>query len=232
MMDEILAKLGDPGFIVTLLVSVGCATTVLLGFMPLLQKDDMARRMKAVSSERERIRLRERERMAAVNAPRLSLRYKTGGMSKRLVDMLNLDSWLNTETAKMKLAMAGFRGQGAENAFLAYRLAAPIVFFIAGVVYIFFISNLQWSFMLKLGASVGCAYLGIKAPEIFLSNKIGKRQKAMGRAYPNMVDLLIICAEVRHVDRARCTQGQSGNRTRKSGTGGRDVVAGCRNVIP
>ncbi len=197
MMDQILAKLGDPGFLVTMLVSLGCATTVLLAFIPMLQKDDMARRIKAVSTERERIRMRERERLAASSGQpqKLSLRYKTGGLSKQLVEALNLDSWLNTDTAKLKLAMAGFRGQGAENAFLAYRLAAPIVFFIAGAIYLFFIAHLQWSFLLKAGASVACAYLGIKAPEIFLNNKIGKRQKAMNRAYPNMVDLLIICAE-------------------------------------
>src|SRR5947209_17156913 len=130
MMDQILAKLGDPGFLVSLLVSLGCATTVLLAFMPLLQKDDMSRRIKSVSTERERIRMRERERLASVNQPRLSLRHKTGGLSKQLVEALNLDTWLNTDTAKMKLAMAGFRGGGAENAFLAYRLAAPILFFI------------------------------------------------------------------------------------------------------
>jgi tight adherence protein C len=195
MIDQILAKLGDPSFIVTLLVSLGCATTVLLAFLPMLQKDDMARRIKAVSTERERIRLRERERMATSNQPKLTLRYKTGGLSKQIVEALNLDSWLNTDTAKMKLAMAGYRGQGAENAFLFYRLAAPIGFFIFALVYLFFIANLQWSFMLKIGAAVGAAYLGIKAPELFLSNKIGKRQKVMNRAYPNMVDLLIICAE-------------------------------------
>jgi tight adherence protein C len=91
--------------------------------------------------------------------------------------------------------MAGYRGQGAENAFLTYRLAAPIGFFLVTVVYVFFIANLQWSFMLKLLVAMGAAFLGIKAPEIFLSNKIGKRQRMMTRAYPNMVDLLIICAE-------------------------------------
>ncbi|MDE3175853.1 MAG: type II secretion system F family protein [Pseudomonadota bacterium] len=195
MMDQILAKLGDPGFLVSLLVSLGCATTVLLAFMPLLQKDDMSRRIKSVSTERERIRMRERERLAAVNQPKLALRHKTGGLSKQLVVALNLDTWLNTDTAKMKLAMAGFRGQGAENAFLAYRLAAPILFFIFGIVYFFFIAHLQWSFLMRGGASLACAYLGIKAPELFLNNKIAKRQKAMTRAYPNMVDLLIICAE-------------------------------------
>jgi tight adherence protein C len=195
MMDQILAKLGDPGFLVSLLVSLGCATTVLLAFMPLLQRDDMSRRIKSVSSERERIRMRERERLASVNQPRLSLRHKTGGLSKQLVEALNLDTWLNTDTAKMKLAMAGFRGGGAENAFLAYRLAAPILFFILGVIYFFFVAHLQWSFLLRGGASLACAYLGIKAPELFLNNKIAKRQKGMNRAYPNMVDLLIICAE-------------------------------------
>jgi tight adherence protein C len=196
MMDQVLAKLGDPQFLVTLMVSLGCATTVLLAFVPLLQKDDMSRRIKAVSTERDRIRTRERERLAATGGQsKVTLRYKTGGATKQLVESLQLNSWLNTNTAKLKLAMAGFRGQGAENAFLAYRLGAPIVFFIAGLVYFFFIGNLQWSPLLKFGASMACAYLGIKAPEIFLNNKIGKRQKVMNRAYPNMVDLLIICAE-------------------------------------
>ena len=196
MMDQILAKLGDPQFLVTLLVSIGCATTVLLAFVPMLQKDDMARRIRAVSSERERIRMRERERLnASSGQSKVTLRHKSGGMTKQLVEALQLNSWLNTDTAKLKLAMAGFRGQGAENAFLAYRLGAPIVFFFAGLIYFFFSRNLQWSPMVKFGAAMACAYLGIKAPEIFLNNKIGKRQKTMNRAYPNMVDLLIICAE-------------------------------------
>jgi hypothetical protein len=197
MLDEVLATLGDAGFVATLLVSLGSAATVLLAMMPLLARDDTARRIKAVTTERERIRLRERERLTANTQQKQqrSLRYRSGGVTKQLVDGLSLDSWLNTNTAKMKLAQAGFRGQGPENAFLAYRLASPILFLIAGVVYLFFIAHLQWSFMVKCGASMACAYVGIKAPELFLSNKIAKRQKEMGRAYPNMVDLMIICVE-------------------------------------
>src|SRR3954451_15956736 len=48
---------------------------------------------------------------------------------------------------------------------------------------------------MKCGAAMAGAYLGIMAPEICLNNLIAKRQKTMNRAYPNMVDLLIICAE-------------------------------------
>ena len=55
-------------------------------------------------------------------------------MLKRLVDTLNLTSWLSTETAKEQLAKAGFRGAGAEYAFVAGRLIAPISFAIIAAV--------------------------------------------------------------------------------------------------
>jgi tight adherence protein C len=118
-----------------------------------------------------------------------------GGVSKQVVDTFNLSNWLNTETAKQQLAMAGFRGANPEYAFLTFRLVAPIVFFILALVYVFFIAKINQSPIIKVAIAMGAAFVGIKAPEIFLANKTKKRQLAMNRAYPNMVDLLIICAE-------------------------------------
>ena len=120
---------------------------------------------------------------------------KPSGLVKQLVETLNLTSWLSTETAKIQLAMAGFRGAGAEYAFLAFRLAAPIAFFLAAVVYQFFIINWNQPLMIKIGVAIAASYLGIKAPELFLRNKTAKRQKELERAFPNTLDLLLICAE-------------------------------------
>ena len=61
---------------------------------------------------------------------RRPLRVRPSGLVKQLVETLNLTSWLSTEKAKMQLAMAGYRGAGAEYAFLAFRLVAPIAFFL------------------------------------------------------------------------------------------------------
>ena len=47
-----------------LFAAVGSAATVLTAAMPWLQPDTLSRRIKAVSSERERIRARERERQS------------------------------------------------------------------------------------------------------------------------------------------------------------------------
>ena len=194
MLDQVLEKLGDVHFLAVILASVGCAATVLMAFLPLLQTDNLARRIKAVSTERERIRLRERERLAAVQS-KSQLRYKSGGLAKNISDRLYLAQWLNTDTAKQKLALAGFRGAGAEYAFLTFRLVAPIGCFVVTLIYVFFIVKIDYSPIVKLGMGIAAAFVGIKAPELFLGNKTSKRQKSMGRAYPNMVDLLIICAE-------------------------------------
>ncbi len=194
MLDLVLNKLGDAHFMAFLLAALGCAATTLTVVVPMLQTDNLSRRIKAVSDERERIRLRERERLAAKDT-RTQLRSRPSSTLKRLVDTLNLTSWLSTETAKETLAKAGFRGAGAEYAFVAGRLIAPIGFAILATVYIFVIADWQQPLAIKLGGVMAAVYLGVKAPEIYLRNATTKRQKSIERAYPNTLDLMLICAE-------------------------------------
>ncbi len=142
MLDEIVAKFSDAHFLAMLFAAIGSAATVLTAAMPWLQPDTLSRRIKAVSSERERIRARERERLVASQSTSQSkgtLRVKPSGLVKQLVETLNLSSWLSTEKAKMQLAMAGYRGAGAEYAFLSFRLIAPISFFLVAIIYQFLI---------------------------------------------------------------------------------------------
>ena len=187
-------KAPNPHAIALLLAALGCAATVVAAAMPWLQPDTLRRRIKAVSTERERIRARERERLLAAQN-KSSLRVKPGGLVKRLVEGLNLTSWLSTETAKTQLAMAGFRGPGAEYAFLAFRLIVPIAFCAATLFYVFAVLHWKQPFVVKVGAGIAAAFLGIKAPEIFLKNQMSKRKKGLERAFPNTLDLLLICAE-------------------------------------
>ena len=196
MLDSVLLKLSDGHFLAVLLASIGCAATVIMALTPFLQNDTLDRRIRAVSVERERIRMRERERLlAAQSVNKAQLRMSAGGLTKQIVDGLNLSNWLNTEGAKQKLAQAGFRGANPEYAFLTFRFVGPIAFFVIALGYVFFIATFDLSPVFKVAIALGAAYLGMKAPEIYLTNKIKKRQLGMNRAYPNMVDLLIICAE-------------------------------------
>src|SRR5450755_256079 len=176
MLDLLMEKLSDGHFLAGILVSLGCAATVLTLAMPLLQTDNLGRRMKAVSTERDRIRQRERERMAAgqQQQTKVALRVAPKRLFKSVVDRLNLTSWLGTEQAKTQLAMAGYRGAGAEYTFLFFRLVTPILLFLVALLYLFVILQWDMSYLVKFGLSVFAMYLGIKAPELFLSNVISK----------------------------------------------------------
>ena len=114
---------------------------------------------------------------------------------KNIVDRLKLASWLGTDTAKMRLAMAGYRSKQAETAFLFFRLVSPIVLFIVAMFYAFAVIGDRYSLLIRMGGVVFALYLGIKLPEIFLKNQTSKRQLSMKRALPDAMDLLLICVE-------------------------------------
>jgi tight adherence protein C len=195
MMDLIFHKLVDPQFLFTLMVAVATAATIITLGMTFVEGDNLARRMRAVSIEREAIRARERERLGKNVGQKVSLRQQPTAYMKKVVDRLNLSSWLGTETAKLRLAMAGYRGKQAETAFLFFRLVSPIGLFLFTLFYAFVVIGDKYSVMVRLIAVVGALYLGIKLPEIFLKNQTSKRQLSMRRAIPDAMDLLLICVE-------------------------------------
>ena len=59
----------------------------------------------------------------------------------------------------------------------------------------FVISQMDKPLTVKLGICVGAAYLGLQAPMLFLKNAISKRQLSIKRAFPDALDLLLICVE-------------------------------------
>ncbi|AMJ62338.1 type II secretion system F family protein [Bosea sp. PAMC 26642] len=194
MIDLIASKLADTQFLVSMLAAIAAVATVLTLAMPLLEGNTLDKRMKDVALERDKIRARERERL---NRPKdkVTLRYEPKQFMRQIVDQLKLGDWLGTETAKEKLAMAGYRGQQAEIGFLFFRLVTPIGLFCFALFYVFVINNFGQPPAIRFGIAIAGAYIGIKAPEVFLSNQISKRQASMKQAFPDALDLLLICVE-------------------------------------
>jgi tight adherence protein C len=194
MISLIAEKMTNSQFLLALLVAIAAAATVLTIAIPLTEGNSLHKRMKSVATEREKIRARERERLGR-QKDRVSLRQEPKEFMRRIVDQLKLGDWLGTETAKKQLAMAGYRGQQAEVGFLFFRLVAPIACMLFTAFYVFTINDFGQSVTIRIAMAIAAAYLGIKAPEIFLSNQIGKRQASMKLAFPDALDLLLICVE-------------------------------------
>ena len=82
----------------------------------------------------------------------------------------------------------------------AVLVARPVLWGLAvngqrGVAQVLNILNEELSLTMKLAICVGSAYLGLQAPMLFLKNKISKRQLSIKRAFPDALDLLLICIE-------------------------------------
>jgi tight adherence protein C len=178
-----------------LLAAVAAVATVLTLAMPVLAPDVLNKRMKSVALEREKIRQRERERLARGEKEKVSLRQSPKQYMARIVEQFNLTKWLAQESAREKLIQAGYRGQAPYVAFLFFRLITPVVMFLAVLFYMFVVVQLDQPAMVKIGICLGAAYGGMQAPYFFLKNRIAKRQLSIKRAFPDALDLLLICVE-------------------------------------
>ncbi len=193
MVEFLVSKLHDVRFMTMLLAAIAASATVYTLVMPMFAGEGLSKRMKAVASERERIRQRERERLN--KGEKVSLRQTPKQLVSKVVEDFNLTKWLAQEAARDKLIMAGYRGQAPYITFLFARMVAPLVLFVGAVLYVFLIAHMEKPMPVKIGICIGAAYLGLQAPMLFLKNAISKRQLSIKRAFPDALDLLLICIE-------------------------------------
>jgi tight adherence protein C len=193
MLDFLLSQATDPRILFVFFAAIAAGATVLTLAMPLMTTDTLDKRMRAVALEREKIRQRERERMAL--GSKASLRQSPKQYMKTVVENFNLNKWVGEEKARSRLMQAGFRGQAPYITFLFFRMAMPIVMLFGSLFYIFVLLDLDYAPSLKFAMCIGCAYLGMQSPNLFLKNKIQRRQLSIKRAFPDALDLLLICVE-------------------------------------
>lgn len=192
-MYQLLDQYFEPQFLTMLLAAIAAGATVLTLAMPLLAKDTLSSRMKAVAFEREKIRLRERERMAQGN--KVTLRQSPKAYMKTIVENFNLSKWVGQEQARTMLVQAGYRGQAPYVTYLFFRMVMPVAMLLASLFYVFVVIQLDQPTMIKIGIAIGAAYFGMLSPNLFLKNKIQRRQASIKRAFPDALDLLLICIE-------------------------------------
>jgi tight adherence protein C len=192
MIDRLMILLFDRQFLVMLCVGVlAFATVVTLG-IPLLERNGLDDRLKSVARRREELRARHH---AALNAKRGSLRVEPVSFMKNTLERFRLASLLESENTREKLASAGYRGQAPLIAFMFFRFVMPFCVLLVTLFYLFVMTHFQWTALQKILAAFAGGLLGFYLPDIFVSNMIQKRQQSIMRAFPDALDLMLICVE-------------------------------------
>jgi tight adherence protein C len=186
--------------VTTMLIAIASAVAVFGAIvsiaMPYLAKDELGSRMKSVALERDQIRARERARLASQKNSRGNVtKVEPKAYVRNLVDSLNLRTALADEKTTQQLIQAGLRGQNPLFVFLFLRVVLPLIFFIVTAIYMFVLGDSEHGLMTKMLISLIGAYVGFYAPIIYVKNKIKSRTASIQKAWPDTLDLTLICVE-------------------------------------
>ncbi|GLS31580.1 tight adherence protein C [Mesorhizobium albiziae] len=196
MSDQVVKALLDPAFMIALLVAVAVFATVFT-VLPALSGNPMKARMKAVALERDELRAKQRARLAAESdRRRKGLREEESIGMRNIVDRLDLRRALVDEGTLTKLRTAGFRGQNPLTKFLFFRLVLPFIGFVLAAIYLFVMGAMpDQPLFVKMVVCIFAAYGGFYLPVLYVSNRATKRKQSIQKAWPDALDLLLICVE-------------------------------------
>jgi tight adherence protein C len=125
----------------------------------------------------------------------VSLRQSPKQYMQRVVEQFNLRKWVGQEEARALLVQAGYRGQAPYIAYLFFRMVMPVAMLVASLIYVFIIIKVDQPAAIKVGMCLGATYFGMYLPQLFVKNKIARRQLSIKRAFPDALDLMLICVE-------------------------------------
>ncbi len=190
---DLTRTLTDPTNIAAALAAGACFATVVSLAAPMFAENQLGSRLKEVAKRREELRKKSRAELA--KGAGQGLQHKNANQfAKGMVDKLQLQRRLADDTLTEKLIRAGLRGHAAQTMFYFYRAALPIGFGIAALFYVLVLGG-SLTFQMKMMAVVGAVALGYYAPNIYLANMAQKRRDNIMRAFPDSLDMMLICVE-------------------------------------
>jgi len=194
---NIIELVTSPNFMMAALAAISAAVVVFTFGAQFNDKSQMRERIKRVALERERLRAEEMTRLRSGEEKKASIR--SGAESKeymtKVVDRFSLQKAFADKNTIESLQRAGYRGKGHLTTYLFLRFVTPFVLFGLAFIYLGFIVMPDQPLYMTALYSIAIGLAGSYLPVILLKNKITKRQQSIRRAWPDCLDLMLLCVE-------------------------------------
>lgn len=177
--------------VIILVAFIAAFASVMAVATPFLQNDKFVARRKAVAFKRDELQIQQRE---GFNSRRRLQPTRSESFMRNIIKQLRLEDMLEQKELKRRLIQAGWRNNSAPVTFTFVRLLMPLGLGVLAFVYSLSLFP-DWTYQGKGGAALFGVFLGYLLPTIFLTNAVQKRQKTLTRAFPDALDLMVICVE-------------------------------------
>jgi tight adherence protein C len=188
-----IEMLTNPSNLLSAFIAIVVFATIVTLAAPVMSSNGLEGRLKSVANRREELRRRSREALSQKGGG--TLRHTDEGMYKNVVDRLQLSKLLEDPKVVDKLAQAGFRGPKPVSTFYFFRFVAPFVFATVTAIYLYLINDFNLLPLQKLAACFAALTAGYYAPNLYIQNIAQKRRESIVAAFPDALDLMLICVE-------------------------------------
>jgi len=185
-----------PDTIIALCAAVAAVLAVLVVAWPYLQRNPMDERMRQITHLHEQMRQRQRQNAKPEKSnARPLVRRAPRKMFLDIVRRFDLAREADNADIVLLLQRAGYRGRSPIITYLALRVIFPLILLFLSAFYLFVAVKPDFPVFVLGGAVVASTVGGYFVPLMFLRNRTAKRQVSIRRAWPNALDLLLICVE-------------------------------------
>ena len=162
---------------------------------PYLRPDRKVARLRRFREERDRVRLRGRAALFARKAADASARPSI--IDRTLTRLRKPRSpGASPMLGLVKtLRHAGYRDPSAVTVYVTAQILAPILFVLLFVAWARLVADEVPGSMTLIAGIMTCVVLGSFAPRIYVQNQLTKRRTAIVKAWPDTLDLMLICVE-------------------------------------
>jgi tight adherence protein C len=189
-MDGIELGINLPSLIIVISF-VAAFASVLAVALPFISQGSFSDRLKNVAAKREELRIRQQEQFQ--QRKRLMPGRHEGAM-RAVINLFKMQELLQAKDLRLQLLQAGWRHPSTPVRFIFARIAGPIILLVGGYFYMS-VAMPDKSTEVRFAIALAAAAFGYVFPNLWVKNAIQKRQAALRRAFPDTLDLMVICVE-------------------------------------
>lgn len=191
LVKDLSSIVTDPASIASVLAGVAVMATVVTVANMVFAGDKLNTRLKSVTNRREQLRRQSRAELEGK-----SLKRESKGFLSDVERKFDLRKALEDPNVEANLLKAGLRGPGPISVFYAARFFLPLLMATLAFVYIFVLQAVDIQTPIhRYGALLLAAAFGFYLPNLYVSNIASKRQLSIMRAFPDALDMMLICVE-------------------------------------
>lgn len=197
-MNELLDTLTDTKFLVAALSAIAVAAVVFsIGASFFSGGSKMRQRIRRVALEREKLRAEEMARLrgGTKDQPRTIRQVAGRDYMKNVVQRFSLEKAFADENTTEQLARAGYRGPAALTTYLFLRFVTPLALFLVAFGYLSLTVFADRPLWMNAIYALFLGLLGAYLPTLLLKNQTQKRQTSIKKAWPDALDLMLLCVE-------------------------------------